>query len=528
MWQSAFSRAAAVAVLSAFALAGCIHIYHDVDRTEFAGGAAIGRVASPVRAHLADGSVIVYANGLMVSRDSLSGSGLRYDALRDAPVAVSGSIPLTQVIGLEAYSSRTNTDRSFVTSALATVGITVVSVAGLVAIACAIDPKCFGSCPTIYTAAEDGEVLEAELFSYSVAPLLEARDVDRLGVRADADGFVVLDVRNEALETHHINHLELLEVQHAADEVVMPSERGRPVIVGELRAATARDAHGRDVTAVLAARDSQYFASDEGALARASLDALHDHIDLALPVARGRDSVAVVLRLRNSLLNTVLFYDMMLGAAGARALDWLGSDLQRVGPAVQLGQWYRSRFGMWVSVESHGEYREVARIPDAGPIAWKDVAVLVPVPEHADSIRIRLSFVLDEWRIDRVAIAHNARSAAPRLLPLADAHDRSGTSVPDALQRLSHADEAYVETRPGDSFIARFDAGPEPAAGTRTFLLSSQGYYIEWIRPVWISGSSPMQTFQPRDETLLEALRRWHAVKPEFEMRFHDTRIPVR
>ena len=40
-----------------------------------------------------------------------------------------------------------------------------------------------------------------------------------------------LDVRNEALETHYIDQLELLEVRHRADEVVIPAPRGTPLAV---------------------------------------------------------------------------------------------------------------------------------------------------------------------------------------------------------------------------------------------------------------------------------------------------------
>jgi hypothetical protein len=295
-----------------------------------------------------------------------------------------------------------------------------------------------------------------------------------------------------------------------------------------LTAAHARDRTGRDVSGELAARDSVSFATHAGVLARAGVDDMHDHIELAIPRPAGRDSVAVVLRVRNSLLNTVLFYDMMLGSAGAKALDWLGSDLQRIGPAVQLGAWYSSRFGMWVTVDDGGVYRDVARVADTGPIAWKDIAVLVPVPADGDSMRIRLSFVMDEWRIDQARVALDARRAEPRSIPLADVIGADDASIPDALLRMAEPDELYVETGPGHRFTARFHAGADPDGGTRTFLLSSQGFYTEWIRPDWVRVAQQPEPFTPGDATLLAALQRWHEVKPEFERRFYETRIPVR
>jgi hypothetical protein len=73
---------------------------------------------------------------------------------------------------------------------------------------------------------------------------------------------------------------------------------------------------------------------------------------------------------------------------------------------------------MWISVELDGVFREIERLPDTGPIAWKDVAVLIPVPQHGDSMRVRLSFVTDNWRIDQVAFAVERRSGAKPDIPV--------------------------------------------------------------------------------------------------------------
>ncbi|MGH7469392.1 MAG: hypothetical protein ACRENP_15685 [Longimicrobiales bacterium] len=521
-------RSGAVLVFVSLLLSGCFHVYREVRVAEVFRSVQPTVVRAAVRAHLRDGSVVVYPNGLTVSQTDLVGSGTRHDALR-VTSAPAGTISMDSVLGLESYTPSVNAAQSVGTSVLATIGVTVLTVGGMIAIACAANPKCFGSCPTVYSTSASGELLEAELFSYSVAPLLEGRDVDLLAVQADANGRVQLEIRNEALETHLINHLELLEVRHASGEGVVPDARGRPIVLGARTApAHARDRSGRDVRALLAMRDSSHFASAAARLERVTVTDFRDHIDLTLPRPAGRDSIALVLRLRNTLLNTVLFYDLMLGSAGAQALDWLGTDLQRIGPAVALGMWYRSRLGLWVSVEQNGSFAEVERLPDAGPIAWKDVAVLVPVPPQGDSMRVRLSFVTDEWRIDQVSIALDARRPTPRSWPAHTTLTSSGAPSPDALARLSRPDEAYLETGPGVTFVVRFETGPLAPGESRTFLLSSQGYYTEWVRPDWIRNSTSPAPFAPGDSTLLEALRRWRTVKDEFEQRFHETRIPVR
>ena len=485
-------------------------------------------VVTPVKAHLIDGSTVLFPGGVRVERDTVWGAGTRYGlALLDSSrVAV---LLLDSVVGMEVYRTQVNPGRTLVYSTLATIG----AIATGVVIACATDPKCFGSCPTYYADSAGTYVLEAEGFSYSIAPLFEARDVDRLRFPVGPDGIVRLEVRNEAFETHYINHLELLEVRHAAGEIALPDERNQPFVVSHVAAALrAVDRAGRDVRRQLTLADGEVYRTDEQVLARAQGEGedLEDWIELAVgPPPAGADSVAVVLRLRNSLLNTILFYDIMLGDPGARSLDWVGRDLQQVGPAVELAQWYQRRMGMGIAVRDRGTWRPVARLKDTGPVAWKDVAIAVPVLER-DSVRIRLSFPADNWRIDRVAVAGRFRRlpAGPLVHPLAAVRDAAERLDPAALANMAAADQRYLETTAGQRFSAEFRTGPAPADGVRTFLLGSQGYYTEWVRNGWLTAPRADRTFVPSDAALSEAIARWRVTQDTLEARFMATRVPVR
>jgi len=512
----------------AFVLSACF-IYRNVQILPVERPAAPGdsvTVATPVKAHLIDGSTVVFRRGLRVVGGMVSGAGMRYSlTLRDS-TAVSG-LTLDSVIGMESFQTVIDGPKTLLVSTLATVG----AFAAAVGIACAIDPKCFGSCPTYYSDSAGTLVLEAEGFSYSVAQLFEARDVDRLRFSTAPDGVVRLEVRNEAFETHFINHLELLEVRHAVEETVLPDELNRPLVARDLApASSARDRSGRDVRALLAAPDGEVFRTDARALGRARVGDLEDAIEIAVPAPPGADSVVVVLRLRNSLLNTILFYDIMLGDPGARSLDWVGHDLQQVGPAVELAQWYQKKMGMQIAVRGAAGFREVAHLKDTGPVAWKDVAIVVPVLER-DSARIRLSFPADNWRIDRVAVATRYRRPPPVVHVLTEVVD--ATDQPDTTARasLAAADGRYLETTAGQRFTAVFEVGLAPPAGVappRTFLLASQGYYTEWVRRGWLVAPRATRTFVPSDTALAEAIARWRVTQDTPGTRFMATRVPVR
>jgi hypothetical protein len=367
--------------------------------------------------------------------------------------------------------------------------------------------------------------MEAELFSHSIVPLAEARDVDRLAVPGEAER-VTLDIRNEAMETHFINHLELLAIEHRADEWVLNDAGGQPLAAGDwIEATSVTDRDGRDVSALVSDADDRVFETQASRLDRADLDDFTDHLVLELP-RPDTDSAAVVLRMRNSLLNTVLLYDFMLAPAGLEAASWLGGTLERLGTAVEMGRWYQSRMGMRVEVWDRGRFRPAGRLSDTGPLAWEDVAMVVPVPENEPGLRVRLSFLADQWRIDRVRVAGAVRRPDMRIVPLAAVLDQDGAPLVDALESAAHPDERYVETRPGVVVQAVFEPGP--TLGARTFLLAAQGYYTEWLRPDWVRSGSPSEAFVASDETLMDALDRWRDVKPEFESRFYEARIPTR
>ena len=519
------------AILMSIAVAGCINVFVRTEAVPVErplSGTTV--VTSPLKAHLVDGRTVLFRAGASIDTRAITGFGEVYAMLAHASsggVTVS-RVPLDSVVGVETFQTKTLAFPTLVVTAAAT----AVAAGAVAALAVAV----LGSCPTVYadTGTGGGPVLQAEGFSYSIAPLFEQSDLDPLRVKPDANGIIRLDLRNEALETHYINNIELVAVRHASSGRAMPDQNDVPVVASNIvPLEAARDRAGRDVRPELAAPDGALFSTLPQTLAAAHVGDLDDWIDLEAANLPPGDSVAVVLRLRNSLLNTVLLYDGILG--GPDAVNWLDTGLEHISSAVDLGHWYLRTMGMHASVAgaSRGDGQE-ARLGDVGPIAFRDVAIVLPRPKRdARSVRVRLRFVADDWRIDYAAMAATferpARTRVPVQRVMVASTDRqAATSDTAAVEALREPDGRYLVTSPGQRMTLEFRAPREQAdPGTTTYMISWQGWYREWIRGSWIAAPKRKTTWTPSDASVAAALKAWREQQGEMERKFYSLRVPV-
>jgi hypothetical protein len=505
--------------LAAVVVAACV-VSTTTRRVSIEASAPAQRVITPLKVHLRDGALIIFPDGAMISATDVSGSGRRYDVARSfgAPEATI-SISRDSVLAFETYERKVNPGRTLVYGPLSLAASTVAVAALSVVI--------FGSCPTIYADSAGVQVLQAESFSNSIAPLLARRDLDRLIVAPDAAGIVRLDVRNEALETHYIDHLELVEFRHRADEMAILGSPGGVIAVSDLVApASVRDAAGREVRDMVVADDDLAFGTDDAFLTRAIAGGpIEDHLDVTVPRPRGGDTLVLVLRVRTSLLATSILYDYMLGRPGVSALDWMGQDLARITRLAKLATWYGGNFGLHASMQVGDNWKPIARMINFGPTAWRSIGVIIP-PSRSDSARIRLTFLADAFRIDRIAIAHRVRRLESRAIPITRLTDAEGRPRADAAATLRRADGTDLETHPGDRFHAEFDVGRAPGV-SRTFMLGAEGYYTEWIRESWVRAATDSVPFSTSRTPIREMLKSWRASKDSLERNFYIRRVPI-
>lgn len=468
--------------------------------------------AAFLKAHMRDGSLYVLSGWLVDSADRhVRGEGQRYEPDRSVAARGGYQVPLDSVALFETNAVR-------VSGSVAALALMTGVTAGFT-VYCATNPKaCFGSCPTFYVGDGERELLQAEGFSASVAPSLEARDIDALyRARPPAGRHVSLRMVNEALETHVVRRADLLVAARAPGRRVLVDRASQFWSVPEPVAPAGCDAPEGDCLDAVRAYDGneRFSAADSSDLAAREV------LELSFaPVAGERP--ALVLASRQSLLSTYLLYQAF-AYMGTAVGEWLAafergdaSTKRSAGRLVEtLGGieiLTRDTGGTWVSAEN---------VLETGPLA-SDVR-LVHLPPTRDSLRVRLRMAKGAWRVDYVAVTTLAERVEPlRLAP----RTVSGPAGRDDGARAKLLDSAQVlVTLPGDAYTLTYELPGD--APRYDLFLESQGYYLEWMRQEWMAEENKlaaMRLFLDPAGSLRSLAPQFKRVEPGLEAAFWSSK----
>lgn len=430
-----------------------------------------------LKAHLRNGYVYVLSNWVADAADAtILGSGSLLDANRTELSKGEFRIPRDSVVLFETNVVR----QSGAGTALTVMAGITAAVAGF----CAASPKtCFGSCPTFYAPDSAGETLQAEGFSSSIAPALEATDIDMLYRVRPRGRELTLRVANEALETHVIRHANLLALKRPP----APGGRTGRVFVtpdGRFRSATAARAPTRcqasegDCLPAIVAFDGR----ERTSLADSTDLAARETIDLAFEATPAGD-LGLVISARQTLMTTYLIYQA-LAYMGSEATRWLAA-LQTGGPQVRAAADALSRALGRIEVlvpDGGGAWTPAASFSETGPLA-ADTKVLPLPPGAAGTGQVRLRLTRGMWRLDYVALAVLGDTLEPRRIR-PERVRRGGRDDPAALRLLLDSSSALT-TLPGDTYQLVYQLPSD--FDQYDLFLESRGYYLEWMRREWMA-----------------------------------------
>jgi len=363
-----------------------------------------------------------------------------------------------------------------------------------------------GSCPWVF--ADDGHGVRFVTDFLWRSPLglrINAQDTagmtqteDWVRIRGDQlaprNGRYDVRITAELWETHFFDHVSLLVVDHPEDTEVFVDERFSAAAPPRLavqalsppRAVTrAVDDQGRDVTALVTARDGRYLAT----FARGTYQGIaQPHaVEFDLP-AGVRTDVPLVLVAEGWVYPTDSSINLAIGQGGAPKPSGLALDAQDGAGAWRevvhdLGFPAGKNKSMLIDLTPARGARRL-RLRTNLEIYWDRLSVAAPadVPVHTQrlaasraELRFRGFSQTSSPRGESPETPDYARIAntAPRWRDLVGYHTRFG----DVNELLTRVDDRYVIMNAGDELRLEFNERPAPANGwRRDFVLVGDGW----------------------------------------------------
>lgn len=491
----------------------------------------ITKIEAPTKVFLFDASVVLYKNGFDIKDGTLTGPGEIQSVKGKMRKSNLIKVPVDSVAALTYYGTESTGGSAFASFLLGLYGgfLTPLSVY------CLACPKCcFGSCPTIYTYDGKNYHLEAELFSYSISRYFQESDLDKLSNPINIKNDYRLRISNEALETHYIDQFSLLEIKHPTGTDVYPSPSGDIICTGELSPPIkVTNLKGEDITDLVNKRDDKVYRSGDELIEKISQGVTKDMINLELYLPDDTKEINLVLKIRNTLLTTILFYDLVLASQGFEAIEWTEKMQNNYVYAQLFNELYKSYAGILIKTLKQGSWKIQSKIGDIGPIAWKEIALRIPVEVEQNTTSIRLEFFPDNFMIDYIAYDINNKLNHPhqinKLYPHTIVDDHNNPR--DELSKiLEEQDDNFLITNPGESYYLSYSLKSGDSNNTSVFV-QSKGYYIEWIRGNWLVDKNfekyKFNLFDI-DKTLLQLQNSWLENRLLIEDNFFETRIPLK
>lgn len=459
------------------------------------------------KVHLKNGEVSVLNNwSLSDNKDSLSGMGTLYDFNRNQTREGNLSFAIDDIAIIETNQL----DRIKSKDSERVAGLSILTGLNLIVdIVCLVNPKaCFGSCPTFYI---DGHSqlhsANAEGFSSSIAPALEKMDIDDLGYRTTSREFF-LTMKNEALETHLVNELQVQAVAKGKYQKVFQSPSGQFYRCGPLHPIAAATTGGKDIRPALNALDeAEYFSQTDSFDLRTQETVILEFEEVS------SKKLGVVINFRQTLVTTFLLYSG-LSYMGDEAADYFARIETNNGLAKRMGAPFDLLGGirLYVWNKISGKWQFFEELHETGPIARN--LQIAPIPDRirtSGKVKIKIEMAKGLWRLDYAGLSPIQEEAEPYIASPLAVEVIKGNATPVAA--VTQDDKDYLVSFPGDEYQFRFEFPELVENQEYELFLFSKGYYLEWMRHEWIKDKDPVKL----KKFLLNDAQTWRELSLEYK-----------
>lgn len=431
--------------------------------------------AKVLKTHMANGDLYVLSNWNFDNTNSIMyGKGSHYNAQREKLNSnTKYSVPLENIALFESNFIDADGGQTGQIVSLSVVSI----LNAIITIPCISNPKaCFGSCPTYYAFNGQEMSLQGEGFSSSMAKVYEKKDIDMLYDVENYSDTLMIEIRNEALETHMIRYCDLIVVPRFETERIFVTSDGDFYSSARTVVPEKCIANEGDILKKITDYDEveRFSASDSTNLVK------KEFIDITFP--NDHKKYGLVITSRQTLMTTFLFYQTM--AYFGSSLPYWSAKLEKGNKFLKNRgmTMYRQLGGIEVYIKNdQNQWIKINEIDEMGPIA-SDFH-LTELPDVQDeNINIRLKLTQGLWRIDYITLAELDEKVDPiQIQPNQLIKERSYD--PKHLEILNDTSQ-YLVTFPGEKYKAFYSLPDD----NRLFeyFIESKGYYLEWMREEWV------------------------------------------
>jgi len=207
---------------------------------------------------------------------------------------------------------------------------------------------------------------------------------------------------------------------------------------------------------------------------------LRDGIIMEFPLPKETPKAALAIRAKNSIL-----LDYMMGEFNHLFGDSYHAFMKRQqrASAEKLFQWPMDQgMPMSLSVERHGKWEYVDYYNIAGPMAFKEDILEIPLTGgESDPLKVKLEYGYFFWEIDYTALGIPLENqTVTTVLAATTAVNEAGEDVSGVMK----ADDKQYYIQPETKNFAEVTFSlPELKAGERSLFLHSKGWYEILIDP---------------------------------------------
>jgi hypothetical protein len=421
------------------------------------------------------------------------------------------SIPLSQVEML--WVRKVNGPLTFLASASAIIGVAAGIYAGLYLIWILTKE----SCPFIYSFDGERYVFDAEPYGGAICEGLKRTEWCELENLKEVDGRYKLRLTNEVDETQYTDELTLVAVDHPAEILVVPDEKGTfHRLAKPAPPVRAYDQNGRDISPQVQKKDWIYWKTPEDEIS-SSRNSWKDELVFEFPKPEGAKKVKFLFNGCNTLWGSQMIKRLLeLNGTGVQEFY---REVNASGPAFfQRQQWTlrEELFRLQVRVETAGQWKSKGLLLGGGPFISEDRVYILDVGDvPGDVLKIKLTPPVGFWMINRVAVDYSDDlTVVGTEIAAAEASDHQGRDIREA---LSLTDGRYFAMpRTGDWAEISFIAPPRKAGGERSIFARVSGYYDIHLKAQGEPQTELLENFRTKPGSVIQyACREYQKWKSE-------------